>query len=258
MSCRVTAGSTVRRAVLPGFLRCSCWSGGFVGQGDDGLGDPGGGVREAGVPEGAGTFRLAGAVPVPVDDHAAFCECAGQGGVAGLPAADRGDDGAAGRGVGDLAGLDGLPGAAPLPGGGRGEGSAGSRPARHGHFAPDDNRNCHGGKSALASLPAASLPRSAPPGLPCSAPRESAPPDHDLSVSLPLGPAPGNNSPMTSCSTKGRDYPSPARRTRRYSRHLRPVRPCWPGPSPTPRISGAYRSQTTSPSAWVSPAAPPR
>src|SRR5208283_3630057 len=54
------------------------WSGGLVGDGDDGPGDAGGGVRAAGVPEGAGAFRLAGAVPVPVDDRAQFAECAGQ------------------------------------------------------------------------------------------------------------------------------------------------------------------------------------
>src|SRR5712692_8594091 len=126
VSCRAAAGSTGRRTGLSegvsgrgGRFR---WSGGLVGEGDDGPGDAGGGVRAAGVREGAGAFRLAGAVPVPVDYRAQFAECAGQGGVAGLPEADRGDDGAAGGGKGDLAGLDGLPGAASLPGGCRGEG----------------------------------------------------------------------------------------------------------------------------------------
>src|SRR6266568_1498878 len=104
-------------------LRCFRWSGGwFVGEGDDGRSGAGGGVCAPGVLEGAGAFRLAGTVPVPVDDGTPFADCAGQGGVAGLARADGGEDGAAGGGEGDLAGLDGLPGAASFPRGGGGEG----------------------------------------------------------------------------------------------------------------------------------------
>src|SRR5260370_10467520 len=100
VSCWAAAGSTGRRAGLSwGFSGCGgCfrWSGWLVGEGDDGGGGAGGGVRVAGVPEGAWAFRLAGAVPVPVDYRAELAECAGQGGVPGPAEADGGPDGAAG------------------------------------------------------------------------------------------------------------------------------------------------------------------
>jgi len=77
---------------------CFCWSGWLVGEDDDGRGGAGGGVCAPGVLEGAGAFRLAGAVPVPVDDRARSADCAGQGGVAGFPATDGGEDRAASGG----------------------------------------------------------------------------------------------------------------------------------------------------------------
>ena len=60
-----------------------------------------------------------------------------------------------GAGVGDLAGPDGLPGAASLPGGGRGEGGVAGDAAGHlgaggpgGEFLPDQARACRSGASA--------------------------------------------------------------------------------------------------------------
>jgi hypothetical protein len=48
--------------------------------------------------------------------------------MAGLTGADRGDDGAGSPRTGDLAGLDGLPGAAPFPRRGRCEGGVAGHP----------------------------------------------------------------------------------------------------------------------------------
>src|ERR1017187_1095668 len=67
--------------------------------------------RRAALSRRGGGLSLAGAVPVPVDDDAASADRAGQGLVAGGAVADGGEDGAASGGEGDLAGVDGLPGA---------------------------------------------------------------------------------------------------------------------------------------------------
>src|SRR5208283_3045569 len=128
-------------------FRCLRWSGWGVREGDDGRGDPGGGVRASCAGEGAGALGLAGPVPVPVDDGAVFREFAGQRRAAGHPGADRGGHGAAGAAVGDLAGLDAHPGAAPLPGGGGSERGGAGGAAGHlvpggpgGEFLPDQAR----------------------------------------------------------------------------------------------------------------------
>ena len=100
VSCRVTAGSTGRRAGVLGGFRCFRWSGGRVRDGDDGGGDAGGGAFAAGAGERAGALGLAGAVPVPVDDGAVSCRFPGQCRIAGFPGADRGESrrGGCGRG----------------------------------------------------------------------------------------------------------------------------------------------------------------
>ena len=101
---------------LVGRCRCSRWSGGRVREGDDGRGDAGDRVLQPGVRERARGLGLAGAVPVPVADGPEFRDLAGQRLVAGLSGADRGEDEAAGAGEGQVAGADGLPGAASLCG----------------------------------------------------------------------------------------------------------------------------------------------
>src|SRR6266404_1311505 len=125
------AGSTGRRVSVGPGCECSCWSGRVVGHGYDGCGGAGDGVRAAGVREGAGAFRLAGTVPVPAGDGPVFPDCAGQRGVGRSPGADGGEDRAAAAGAGDLAGLDGLPGAASLLCGNGGEGGVAGDAAGH-------------------------------------------------------------------------------------------------------------------------------
>src|ERR1017187_2251492 len=110
VSCRVAAGSTGRRAALWRRAWDFSWSGGGVADGEDGFGGARGGVAAGAAECGAGRC-LAGAVPVPVDDDAASADGAGQGLVADGAVADGGEDGAVGGGEGDLAGVDGLPGA---------------------------------------------------------------------------------------------------------------------------------------------------
>ena len=86
-------------------------------------------------------------MPVPVNDETVFRDFPGQRLVAGSPGADRGDDGTAGAGAGDIAGPDGLPGAASLPRGSRGEGGITGDAAGHlgagrpgAEFLPDQAR----------------------------------------------------------------------------------------------------------------------
>src|SRR5580704_9993297 len=131
VSCRLMAGSTGRRVPDLDCVSVLRWSGWLVGHGDDGGGDPGEGVLRAGVAEAAGRLRLAGAVPVSVGDGAILPDFPGQRLVAGSPGADGGENRAAGAGVGDLAGPDGLPGAASLPGGDRCEGGVAGDAAGH-------------------------------------------------------------------------------------------------------------------------------
>jgi hypothetical protein len=95
-------------------LQCFCWSGGGVGHGDDGGGDAGDGVLRAGVREGRGGLGLAGAVPAAIDNGPGSSDFAGDGLVAGVPEADRGQDRADGAGEGQVAGPDPEPGAEPL------------------------------------------------------------------------------------------------------------------------------------------------
>ena len=101
--------------------------------------------------------------------------------------------------------------------------------------------SCRGGRSAQASLPPASLPRSEPPGLPHSPHREPWPRPHDPSVSQRFAPAPGNSSPRTSDSTACRGCPPLWPRNRRRSQRPRPALHCSLGPSPTPRKRDAFR-----------------
>jgi hypothetical protein len=70
---------------IPAAVTVSAGQAGLLARGDDGRVGVGGGVSAPDVLEGAGAFRLAGAVPVPVDDRTQSADCAGQGGVAGLP-----------------------------------------------------------------------------------------------------------------------------------------------------------------------------
>jgi len=133
LSRRDAAGSTGRRVTVrlgdigPG------WSGSRPADGDGGRGGPGGRVA-AGLLERLAGFGLVVAMPVAVDgdpapadagDHGpagAGDDAAGQAGrCSSVPGAA--DGGPAGGGEGDLAGMDGLPGAAALGGRGRLAGS---------------------------------------------------------------------------------------------------------------------------------------
>ena len=148
VSCRVTAGSTGRRAGVLGRFPVFA----LVRLGVFARVMTAAAIRVAVSARPArgkvlAHLALRGAVPVPVDDGAVFREFPGQRRAAGLPGADRGGHGAAGAAVGDLAGLDAQPGAASLPGGGGGERGGAGGAAGHlvpggpgGEFLPDQAR----------------------------------------------------------------------------------------------------------------------